>query len=118
MSKLKRWLIAITIPTLIFLTFYYFYSNKTVAPQKKTCTYLSTNTCVVNNIAEGTIKNIDLNRYNVNSSTYKVGEQVTYKVISESSQRTKTLLIVFVLCFFLIFFIRFPFLLYIFAIGM
>lgn len=108
MSKLKRWLIAITIPTLIFLTFYYFYSNKTVAPQKKTCTYLSTNTCVVNNIAEGTIKNIDLNRYNVNSSTYKVGEEVTYKVISESSQRIKILAAVFIVCFILIFFIRFP----------
>ena len=88
-----------------------------VSNTEKVCTYVSSGTCVKESVREGTIKNIDLNKYNIDSSSNKVGDKIVYEVRTEKEKRTQILIIVSILCFILIFFIRFPFLWYLFIIG-
>ena len=116
MTKSLHWLLAISIPALIVIIFHLVYSNITVSNTEKVCTYVSSNTCVKESVAEGTIKNIDLKKYDKNYSSYKVGEKVIYETISSQQKRFDVMLLVYILSFILIFFIRFPALWHIFII--
>lgn len=117
MSKSLHWLLAIFIPALILILFYFISENMNIRNTEKVCTYVSIGTCVQENNRKDTIKNIDLKKYNVDSSSHKVGDRIVYDVVTADEKRSRNLLIVSILCFILIFFIRYPFLWYIFIIG-
>lgn len=117
MSKPLHWLLAITIPALIVALSYFISDNMNIRPTEKACTYVSVGTCVKEDERGDTIKNIDLKKYNIDPSTHKVGDRIVYDTVTADEKRSKGLLLISVICFFLIFFIRFPALWYLFLIG-
>lgn len=109
MGSIKHWLWSITIPSLLYVIFTFVYSSLDIKQTEHKCTYLDIKTCIVKKENSDTIKNIDLNKYEIlDRSTLKINQEVIYKLDSVESKKKQAYFIAGILCFILFIIIRFP----------
>lgn len=104
----KHTFYSLFIPSLLFLIFSITYPLLNIKETKHKCTYVNNSICVSLEKDKDTIKNIDLNKYEINTKDLKVNEEITYKIDTIEYKRNLNYSLALLFCLILFICIRFP----------